>query len=130
MGGSLREMHANKIVKAMPMALAYGCPFIAINDSGGARIQEGVDSLGGTHELEVRDLEAVVERPPSGADPGPDHPCPGRPGLTVEVGQPLLVLEAMKMENVIRAPTNGSVATVHVAANQSVIRGEVSAEIT
>ncbi|MFN2135204.1 MAG: acyl-CoA carboxylase subunit beta [Candidatus Promineifilaceae bacterium] len=47
MGGSLGEMHANKIVKAMRMALAYGCPFIAINDSGGARIQEGVDSLGG-----------------------------------------------------------------------------------
>ena len=47
MGGSLGEMHANKIVKAMQMALKYGCPFIALNDSGGARIQEGVDSLGG-----------------------------------------------------------------------------------
>ena len=47
MGGSLGEMHANKIVKAMQMALSYGCPFIALNDSGGARIQEGVDSLGG-----------------------------------------------------------------------------------
>ena len=47
MGGSLGEMHANKIVKAMHMALKYGCPFIALNDSGGARIQEGVDSLGG-----------------------------------------------------------------------------------
>jgi propionyl-CoA carboxylase beta chain len=47
MGGSLGEMHANKIVKTMRMALQYGCPFIAINDSGGARIQEGVDSLGG-----------------------------------------------------------------------------------
>lgn len=47
MGGSLGEMHANKIVKAMRMALTYGCPFIAINDSGGARIQEGVDSLAG-----------------------------------------------------------------------------------
>jgi propionyl-CoA carboxylase beta chain len=47
LGGSLGEMHANKIVKAMRMALSYGCPFIALNDSGGARIQEGVDSLGG-----------------------------------------------------------------------------------
>jgi methylmalonyl-CoA decarboxylase subunit alpha len=47
MGGSLGEMHANKIVKAMQMALKYGCPFVALNDSGGARIQEGVDSLGG-----------------------------------------------------------------------------------
>src|SRR5690606_35576278 len=47
MGGSLGEMHANKIVKGMRMALEYGCPFIALTDSGGARIQEGVDSPGG-----------------------------------------------------------------------------------
>lgn len=47
MGGSLGEMHANKIVKVMHMALEYGAPFIALNDSGGARIQEGVDSLAG-----------------------------------------------------------------------------------
>ena len=47
MGGSLGEMHANKIVKVMRMALEYGAPFIALNDSGGARIQEGVDSLAG-----------------------------------------------------------------------------------
>ena len=51
MGGSLGEMHSNKIVKAMRMALTYGAPFIAINDSGGARIQEGVDSLGGYARL-------------------------------------------------------------------------------
>ena len=47
MGGSLGEMHANKFVKAMHMALKYGAPFITLNDSGGARIQEGVDSLAG-----------------------------------------------------------------------------------
>ena len=58
MGGSLGEMHANKIVKAMKMAIAYGCPFIAINDSGGARIQEGVDSLGGYARLFDANCEA------------------------------------------------------------------------
>ncbi len=58
MGGSLGEMHANKIVKAMKMALSYGCPFIAINDSGGARIQEGVDSLGGYARLFDANCEA------------------------------------------------------------------------
>ena len=58
MGGSLGEMHANKIVKAMSMALKYGCPFIAINDSGGARIQEGVDSLGGYARLFDANCEA------------------------------------------------------------------------
>ncbi len=58
MGGSLGEMHANKIVKAMRMALQYGCPFIALNDSGGARIQEGVDSLGGYAKIFDANCEA------------------------------------------------------------------------
>jgi methylmalonyl-CoA decarboxylase subunit alpha len=58
MGGSLGEMHANKIVKAMRMALKYGCPFIALNDSGGARIQEGVDSLGGYARIFDANCEA------------------------------------------------------------------------
>ena len=58
MGGSLGEMHANKIVKAMNMALKYGCPFIALNDSGGARIQEGVDSLGGYARIFDANCEA------------------------------------------------------------------------
>jgi propionyl-CoA carboxylase beta chain len=58
MGGSLGEMHANKIVKALHMALKYGCPFIAINDSGGARIQEGVDSLAGYARIFDANCEA------------------------------------------------------------------------
>ena len=59
MGGSLGEMHANKIVKAMNMAIKYGCPFLALNDSGGARIQEGVDSLGGY----AKSLTPTARRP-------------------------------------------------------------------
>ncbi len=58
MGGSLGEMHANKIVKAMNMAIKYGCPFLALNDSGGARIQEGVDSLGGYAKIFDANCEA------------------------------------------------------------------------
>ncbi len=46
-GGTLGEMHAKKIWKVMDMAIAARKPFIAINDSGGARIQEGVPSLEG-----------------------------------------------------------------------------------
>jgi len=46
-GGSLGEMHAKKIMKLQDMALKLGIPIIGINDSGGARIQEGVDSLYG-----------------------------------------------------------------------------------
>lgn len=47
MGGSLGEMHADKIVKVLDMATRTGCPFFSINDSGGARIQEGISSLDG-----------------------------------------------------------------------------------
>lgn len=43
--GSLGEMHSRKICKVMDLALKAGCPFVGLNDSGGARIQEGVDSL-------------------------------------------------------------------------------------
>ncbi len=51
MGGSLGEMHAKKIAKVMDVAMKMGMPFIGINDSGGARIQEGVDSLFGYGEI-------------------------------------------------------------------------------
>lgn len=50
-GGSLGEMHAKKIVKIQEAALKYGAPLIGINDSGGARIQEGIDSLKGYGEI-------------------------------------------------------------------------------
>ena len=51
LGGSLGEMHAKKICKVMDMALETGSPVIGINDSGGARIQEAVDSLNGYGEI-------------------------------------------------------------------------------
>ena len=50
-GGSLGEMHAAKIVKVQEMALKVGAPLIGINDSGGARIQEGVDALKGYGDI-------------------------------------------------------------------------------
>lgn len=52
--GSLGEMHAKKICKVMDMALKAGIPFIGLNDSGGARIQEGVDSLAGYGQIFYR----------------------------------------------------------------------------
>ena len=54
LGGSLGEMHANKICKMQDMALKMGCPIIGINDSGGARIQEAVDSLNGYGKIFYR----------------------------------------------------------------------------
>lgn len=53
-GGSLGEMHANKIAKIQDMALKMGSPIIGMNDSGGARIQEGVDSLSGFGKIFYR----------------------------------------------------------------------------
>ena len=53
-GGSLGEVHAEKVVKIMDMALRNGAPIIGINDSGGARIQEGVVSLGGYADIFLR----------------------------------------------------------------------------
>ena len=57
-GGSLSEVHAQKICKIMDMAIRVGAPVIGLNDSGGARIQEGVDSLGGYAEIFLRNTLA------------------------------------------------------------------------
>lgn len=57
-GGSLSETHAEKICKVMEMALRNGAPVIGLNDSGGARIQEGVVSLGGYAEIFLRNTLA------------------------------------------------------------------------
>ncbi len=57
-GGSLGEMHAKKITKAMDMAMKMGAPFISINDSGGARIEEGIDALGGFGDIFMRNTLA------------------------------------------------------------------------
>jgi propionyl-CoA carboxylase beta chain len=57
-GGSLGEVFAEKIVKVMELAVRMGCPIIGINDSGGARIQEGVVSLGGYADIFFRNVKA------------------------------------------------------------------------
>ena len=57
-GGSLSETHAEKIVKVMDMAMKNGAPLIGLNDSGGARIQEGVVSLGGYADIFYRNVRA------------------------------------------------------------------------
>lgn len=57
-GGSLAEYHAKKIVKLMDLAMKIGVPIIGINDSGGARIQEGVVSLGGYADIFLRNTLA------------------------------------------------------------------------
>jgi propionyl-CoA carboxylase beta chain len=61
-GGSLSERHAQKICKIMDMAMKVGAPVIGLNDSGGARIQEGVASLAGYAEVFQRNVNAMRRR--------------------------------------------------------------------
>ncbi|NLO89615.1 MAG: acyl-CoA carboxylase subunit beta [Clostridia bacterium] len=82
-GGSLGEMHAKKICSIMDLALKTGVPIIGINDSGGARIQEGIDSLNGYGEIFRRNTMASGVIPQISVIMGP---CAGgavySPGLT------------------------------------------------
>jgi biotin carboxyl carrier protein len=94
-----------------------------------------IKTYAGLYRLEVRDLESPVTRPQS-ADGRVKAPIPGlitrvmvKPGDQVEVGQPLLVLEAMKMENEIHAPCSGAVTQLNVKPGQSVALQETLVEI-
>ena len=70
-GGSLSEMYAQKICKVMDKAMKVGAPLIGINDSGGARIQEGVKSLGGYADIFQRNIMASGVIPQISAIFGP-----------------------------------------------------------
>src|SRR6476619_3137429 len=70
-GGSLSESFAEKIVKIMDLAVRNGAPLIGLNDSGGARIQEGVVSLGGYAEIFLRNTLASGVIPQISAVLGP-----------------------------------------------------------
>jgi biotin carboxyl carrier protein len=87
------------------------------------------------YDIQVRDKEVGSVRPASG-DGRVKAPIPGlvtrihvETGQLVEVGQPLLVLEAMKMENEIRSPIRGAVHQIVVKSGQTVTLGEMMAEI-
>ncbi|MCX2432669.1 acyl-CoA carboxylase subunit beta [Pedobacter sp. GR22-10] len=70
-GGSLSETHAEKICKLMDMAMKNGAPLIGLNDSGGARIQEGVVSLGGYADIFYKNVQASGVIPQLSAIMGP-----------------------------------------------------------
>ncbi len=70
-GGALSETHAEKICKIMDLALKIGAPLIGLNDSGGARIQEGVRSLGGYADIFHRNVKASGVIPQLSAIMGP-----------------------------------------------------------
>src|SRR2546421_11107775 len=77
-GGSLSETNAAKIVKVMDLAVSVGSPIVGLNDSGGARIQEGVLSLGGYADIFLRNTLASGVVPQISAIMGP---CAGGGGF-------------------------------------------------
>jgi len=87
LGGSLAEAHAEKICRILDLALQNGCPVIGLNDSGGARIQEGVVSLGGYADIFHRNTRASGVIPQLSLIMGP---CAGgavySPALTDFIG--------------------------------------------
>ncbi len=116
---------------AVTWALVDGASYELVVD----RQLRWIRSSRGLHHVELHDLETPVTRPASG-DGRVKAPIPGTiarvlvtPGQPVEIGQPLLVLEAMKMENQIRAPRAGTVGQLHVAAGQNVALNTVLVEI-
>ena len=112
-GGSLSETHAEKICKVMDLAVKVGAPIIGLNDSGGARIQEGVRSLGGYADIFYRNVQASGVVPQLSAIMGP---CAGgavySPAMTDFI---LMVEETSYMfvtgPNVVKTVTNETVSS-------------------
>ena len=112
-GGSLSETHAEKICKIMDLAVKAGVPIIGLNDSGGARIQEGVRSLGGYADIFYRNVQASGVIPQISAIMGP---CAGgavySPAITDFT---LMVQDSSYMfvtgPNVVKTVTNETVTS-------------------
>ena len=110
-GGALSETHAEKICKVMDLAMKVGAPIIGLNDSGGARIQEGVKSLGGYADIFYRNVQASGVIPQISAIMGP---CAGgavySPAMTDFI---VMVEETSYMfvtgPNVVKTVTNENV---------------------
>ena len=83
-GGSLSETMAQKICKVMDMAMTNGAPMICMNDSGGARIQEGISALAGYGEIFERNIlpRASFPRSPPSSAPAPVARSIRRPSPT------------------------------------------------
>jgi propionyl-CoA carboxylase beta chain len=112
-GGALSETHAEKICKVMDHAVRVGAPIIGLNDSGGARIQEGVRSLGGYADIFYRNVQASGVVPQLSAIMGP---CAGgavySPAMTDFT---LMVQDSSYMfvtgPNVVKTVTNETVTS-------------------
>ncbi len=112
-GGSLSETHAEKICKIMDLAVKVGAPLIGLNDSGGARIQEGVRSLGGYADIFYRNVNASGVIPQISAIMGP---CAGGAVYSPAITDFTLMVEDVSYmfvtgPNVVKTVTNEEVTS-------------------
>ena len=112
-GGSLSETHAEKICKIMDLAMKNGAPVIGLNDSGGARIQEGVQSLGGYADIFYRNVRASGVIPQISAIMGP---CAGGAVYSPAITDFVLMVENTSYmfvtgPNVVKTVTNEDVTS-------------------
>jgi biotin carboxyl carrier protein len=128
---SVRVPFANTAVEQIEWMIVNNHPYEIIFDPE----LRWVQTRGRTHQVNVRDLDAAVTRPHS-RDGRIKAPIPGQitrvfveAGQTVEAGAPMMILEAMKMENHLLAPVRGIVSSVNVAPGARVNLNQVLAEI-
>ncbi len=112
-GGSLSETHAEKICKIMDLAMKNGAPCIGLNDSGGARIQEGVNSLGGYADIFYKNVLASGVVPQISAIMGP---CAGGAVYSPAMTDFILMVENTSYmfvtgPNVVKTVTNEAVTS-------------------
>ena len=112
-GGSLSETHAEKICKVMDLAVRNRAPFVGLNDSGGARIQEGVRSLGGYADIFYRNVQASGQIPQISAIMGP---CAGGAVYSPAMTDFTLMVEGTSYmfvtgPNVVKTVTNETVTS-------------------
>ncbi|SEQ94504.1 propionyl-CoA carboxylase beta chain [Hyunsoonleella jejuensis] len=120
-GGSLSETHAEKICKVMDMAVKVGVPIIGLNDSGGARIQEGVRSLGGYADIFFRNVQASGVIPQISAVMGP---CAGGAVYSPAMTDFIIMVEQTSYmfvtgPNVVKTVTNEEVTSEELGGAQT-----------
>lgn len=120
-GGSLSETHAEKICKIMDLAMQNGAPLIGLNDSGGARIQEGVVSLGGYADIFYRNVKASGVIPQISAIMGP---CAGGAVYSPAITDFIMMVENTSYmfvtgPNVVKTVTHENVTSEELGGAQT-----------
>lgn len=120
-GGSLSETHAEKICKIMDLAVQNGAPVVGLNDSGGARIQEGVVSLGGYADIFHRNVKASGVVPQLSAIMGP---CAGGAVYSPAITDFILMVENTSYmfvtgPNVVKTVTHETVTSEELGGAQT-----------